>query len=503
MKKLLLGTAAILAGLSAGVNAGVSVSEIKHLKFYSAGNVVGRSETTGHIVRSFSNDFSSAGFEIIDGNKSFTVEQIQSKVILEQNISNRFFENYPNLPGNNGEYDYSRIGLFQDSSVIDYLDLTSRLMKSSEAILRGQSVVLASGDGYQPKGIAGDYFVFAEGSSNNRTVYRCNLQDLVSDIEVFKEACDIIISNQNDQGGAFDEGTQTRIINNSGFVLYPPSYGSSNYTLVYPNGETFPVISESSSSSLPMYISDGISPTISHNGKTFNVLPSGPVLDENRALPEEGVYLLSETQKYNYYFSAFSSEQGYPVPKFTACLKGDELSFSNDLALQVDSITEASVVEYLVSTFNDPLQKDLFRNYPELPSNEVLTAVGTPFYAGMPQTEYQNILKPNINETLQEFQAVDDRNLEFANDSINSYCSGQVHSGLYTLAGLSPFNLLSDSGIYAAPISEYSNLGYYLRSFSGGNGISLYNEVANYLLDTLSLASAHPEIGVFLKNTYF
>lgn len=506
MKKLLLGAAAILAGLSAGVDAEVSVTGIKHLKFSTTAGLVGRSETTGHIVRGFGNDDTSAGFEIIDGNASFSEEEIRAAVISYENISSGFFDNYPNLPDDIASY--SILGLNESSTDAEYIDLAEELLASAEAQLRGESVVLSSGNGYQAKGIAGNFFVFAEGQKSNRTVYRCELSNIVSDIAVYKSTCDTIITNQNDSGLArFLDPVFTRFVNNSGYVVYPPSYDDiNNYTLVYPVGTVFS-IPRGLEGTPAVYISDGESPTLYNNENAYSLLPAGPVLNPSKSLPDAQVVLFGESDKYNYFVSGFAADLG-TIPKYTVCKKGDELTLSNDPGLKVERFKEADALAYILSDSNlDPLAKSVLETYPSLPSNEVLAAAaaaGYPFYVGMPESEYQEMIATGLDQVSQEFWTLDDMQLSLSNEQVSVYCSDQVHNGIHSLVAANPFGLLSDTGIYAAPVGATSARGYYLKDFADGEGISIYKEVANYMLNSLSENNKEILINqLILENEYF
>ena len=486
MKKLLIGTATILAGLSASVDAGVSITGIKHLAFSSEGGIVGRSEETGYIVRQFGNLYTAGGFEVINGNASFTQEEIIQEVVNSENITSSFFENFPNLPNNPSEF--SSIGLSVTSTNIEYQDIAREFMANSEAKLRGNSVILASGTGYVPKGVAGDYFVFSKGPTASRTVYRCKLSELTSNIDSYIETCDTVLTDQNDEGGDTFAPGMTRYVNDSGYVVHTPSYNTQSYSLVYPNGSTYSIPAGSGSLGM-VYISDEVEPTLHYQGQVFNLPDGGPVLDPIRSLPDNSISLISTTNNYNYYLSSYDAGLQFPLLKHTVCEKSETLSNVRGQNPKVARFTIEDAKEVIVETegISDPNTLEIINSYPNLPSDEALDHVGNPFYAGMSQAEYEGVLAPYFNDTMEAMNRNDDIEAGFYAETNNLYCSDSVNTGHYPILSEStPFNLISDTGVYASPVGLVENKGFFLKSIEDGNGVSVYTEVAKYMLNNLS-----------------
>lgn len=485
MKKLLLGTAAILAGLSAGVDAGVSVSGIKHLEFSTPGTIVGRSEETGYIIRQFGDLYNAGGFEIIDGNASFTQEEI-IQAVVSSGITSSFFDNFPDLP--NSPSEFSSVGLSASSTNIEYLDIASELMADSEAKLRGNSIVLASGTGYLPKGVAGDYFVISKGISSSRTVYRCKLSELTNNIDSYIETCDTVLSDQNDEGGDTFAPGMTRYVNDSGYVVHTPSYNTQSYKLIYPNGSTYSIPVDSGSLGM-VYISDGIEPALHYKGQVFNLTSSGPILDPTRSLYDSSISLISTSNDYNYYLSSYDAGLQFPLLKHTVCKKSETLSNVRGQDPKVARFTIEDAKEVIASSegISDPYTLEIINSYPNLPSDEALDHVGNPFYAGMTQAEYENVLAPYFNSTMEAMNRNDDIEAGFYAETISLYCSDFVNTGHYPIFSEStPFNLISDTGVYASPVGLVDNNGFFLKSVEDGNGVSIYTEVAKFMLDKLS-----------------
>jgi len=486
MKKLLLGTATILAGLSAGVDAGVSITGIKHLEFSTAGGIVGRSEEHGYIVRQFGDLYTAGGFEVIDGNASFTQEEIVQAVVSSEVIAASFFENFPNLP--NAPDEFSSVGLNVSSTNIEYLDIASELMANSEAKLRGNSIVLASGPGYVPKGVAGDYLVFSKGNRASRTVYRCKLSELTSNIDSYIETCDAVISDQNDEGGDTFAPILTRYVNNSGYVIHTPSHNTKSYSLIYPDGSKFSIPANSGSLGM-VYISDEIEPTLHYQGQVFNLTDEGPVLNPIRSLPDNSNFLISENSDYNYYLSSYDAGLGIPLLKHTVCKKSENLSSVRGQEPKVARFTTEDAKQVLIEMegISDPLLIEIINSYPNLPSDEALEQAGSPFYAGMTEAEYQAVLAQYFNNIMEPANRNDDIEAGFFAETNNLFCEDSVNTGHYPIFSEStPFNLLSDTGIYASPIGLSENRGFFLKSVEDGSGVGVYDEVAKYMLDNLS-----------------
>jgi len=485
MNKLLLGTAAILAGLSAGVDAGVNVTGIKHLEFSTAGGIVGRSEETGFIVRQFGNLYNAGGFEIINADATFTQEEKIQAVIDTEIVTSSFFENFPNLP--NIPSEFSSTGLSASSTNIEYLNIANKMIANSEAKLLGNSVVLASGTGYIAKGVAGDYLVVSQGAVGSRTVYRCKLSELTSNIDSYIETCDVVLLGQNDEGGDIFSPGMTRYVNNSGYVIHTPSYNTQNYSLIYPDGTNYSIPTGSSSRGF-VYITDEIEPSLHYGGQEFDLTDAGPVLNQTKIL-SDGISLVSENNEYNYYVSPYDAGLDFPLFKHTVCEKSSELANVRGDNSRVARFTLEDAKQAIIEMNNisDSMQLEMINSYPNLPSDDVLEQAGAPFYVGMSQEEYAELLAPTFNDMMEQVKQIDDTEEGFFAETLSLYCGNSVNTGHYPfLTESTPFNLLSDIGVYASPVGLVENSGFFLKSVEDGNGIGVYAEVAEYMLDRLA-----------------
>ena len=487
MKKLLLGAAAILAGLSAGANAGVSVSEIKHLEFENRGAIVGRSEETGYIIRQLGESGHSPGFEVIDANATFTQAEVIQEIINLGLTTLDFFDNYPRLPSNPDQF--SSIGLSAATTEIEYLDIANSLLENAEAKLRGASIILASGPGYIVKGVAGDYFVLAKGEVASRTVYRCKLSEISNDIDSYLNTCDGVLLNHSDQGVALEFGF-IRFVNNSGYIVYSPSYGTQHYTLIYPDGTKYTIPTESALGHV--YISDEEEPSLHYGGQVFDLTSTGPVLNESESLINNEAVLISKNNNYNYYVTPYDAGLGVPIFKHTVCKKSDGASSVQGEDVKVTRFSIEDAKQYIIETNSSisSVELEIINSYPNLPADEILEQAGSPFSAGMTQTEFDNILSPMFESVMAEANQVDDIEEGFFSEDLNLFCEDDVKTGHYPIITINnPYSLLSETGVYVSPVGTAIQKGFFLKSVDDGSGIGIYSEVANYMLERLSVNS--------------
>ena len=491
MNRIVSGISVLLTSISSSVIADVNVSEIKYLEFPTAGAVVARSEETGYLVRQFGRiKYDSSGFEIINTRISFDETQIKQEVYNSDSVDPQFFVNYPNRPDT--LVNYSQFGLSETSTNAKYLDVATELLAAAEARLRGSEVILSSGEGYISRGVAGKYFVIAKGEIDNRTVYRCNLDNISSNIDEYVDTCDSVITNQNDAGVGFNDDAYTRYVNDTGYIVYPPSSGSNNYSLVYPDGSTYYIAQgDNEGATEAIYITDGSLPVLHYAGQVFNLTDTGPVIDSSRTVTGNKLSLIAENKDYNYYLSVFDTGLEYEVPKYVVCEKNATLSPTVGSNPRVLGFTVEDAKNFLIETeaFGNPSVIDVIRSYPLLPSNASLTDVGNPFYADMPLTEYQEILKGAIDDVSGPALEIDGVEERMAAESLDLFCSVKAHTGRFGVSDFTPLGLLSDTGIYATPVGFFANSGYFLKSQSDGNGISIYTEVAEYMMSNLSEAN--------------
>ena len=450
---------------------------------------MGFSDETGYLIRRFGGEFSNSGFDVIDTKASFTQEEQIAKALELGNGDDSFWSNYPLPPQSLDSYSF--LGLSSASTTEEYQDVARSLLADARARLKGQAVVLSAPTGYHPKGIAGNHFVLTKGVVGSREVYRCDLSSIVTnDIDQFISTCNLMIPYQNDEGTRLDDGAYTRFVNNSGYLLYPPSYGKDDFSVVYPDGARYSIPAHSSIDAIPFYLSDDTPPKVYGNGSVYELSESGPNLIETtidlwRMDIERGGYLYSQ-----YYHAA---RNGF-VPAFYFCEKGSDIiqTSGSEIYSRIDfSYKDKAMMLYEVMSVQAPEVAPLYQNYPELPSDELLDSIGGPFYAGMSEGEYISVLNQSMDDELggiiTNYQPIEQLDNDIANTTLNLACkdgkSISSRQGSFPSPG-GPFDYMSDNGLLVMAANGLHH-GALVREASSQEAMSLNGVIADYMLESL------------------
>lgn len=428
-----ISTSLIVGALALPAFAGLEVDTVTHLKFEAEGPVIGRSETSGYILKNKANWTSSfSGFSLIDPNATFSFDEKKANVVSQGITTLEFFQNYPSLPDDINAF--LAIGLTPDTTDTEFKEIADYHLSQAEALLKGSNKILDVNSDYQGAGIAGDYLLLATGESTEVDFLRCKISDWNGQsFETYKDTCDFFDANYTRPPFGDIDALRHQPINSTGYVLVADDSNDVDenneavpmVSIMYPNGDIFnqKVTLPNSGNTLnsyPVHITTEPQPYLYIGQLRYKLTASGPIADSIQGVSRNSQFRIPHSNTSHYYISTAEfiaptspEESGKIETHIFVCEKSIEVPLTNKELLELLAPISEDMSDEDRAIAETSLKA--FKNYPELPDIEDRAEVSALFgedYNESSTKEEFNALLDQEAERLREALAEGDADLK-------------------------------------------------------------------------------------------